>query len=224
MGTDRGLFLLTLVSRRVSSGFTIRSGHFAERHGLMILIVLGESLVSVGVAASGERPRPAAGDRSAVRVPGDRRALVGLLRGRRRGGRGEFRREGRGDQVRLGRPRLRPDSFVDDRRRDCHRRRHQARSARSARPGGPLRGGPDRGGGRRSTSPRPPGSAGSSASPAVAPVLSVPPWCSCPRSSGSRSAPANNWLWSPSSSARPRYFRRREDGDRPRRRPRTGAG
>ncbi len=38
----------------MSSGFTIRSGHFAERHGLMILIVLGESLVSVGVAASGE--------------------------------------------------------------------------------------------------------------------------------------------------------------------------
>ena len=57
-GLTAALFLLTLVSRRVSSGFTIRSGHFAERHGLMILIVLGESLVSVGVAASGERLGP----------------------------------------------------------------------------------------------------------------------------------------------------------------------
>ncbi len=57
-GLTAGLFLLTLVSRRVSSGFTIRSGHFAERHGLMILIVLGESLVSVGVAASGESLGP----------------------------------------------------------------------------------------------------------------------------------------------------------------------
>ena len=37
---------------RVGQGFTLNPTHFAERHGLMILIVLGESLVSVGLAAS----------------------------------------------------------------------------------------------------------------------------------------------------------------------------
>jgi low temperature requirement protein LtrA len=33
------------------TGFRLNAEHFAERHGLMILIVLGESLVSVGLAA-----------------------------------------------------------------------------------------------------------------------------------------------------------------------------
>jgi low temperature requirement protein LtrA len=36
---------------RVSSSFTVDVGHFAERHGLMIIIVLGESVVSVALAA-----------------------------------------------------------------------------------------------------------------------------------------------------------------------------
>ena len=37
---------------RPAQGFVLKPTHFAERHGLMILIVLGESLVSVGLAAS----------------------------------------------------------------------------------------------------------------------------------------------------------------------------
>ena len=37
---------------RPERGFILNPTHFAERHGLMILIVLGESLVSVGLAAS----------------------------------------------------------------------------------------------------------------------------------------------------------------------------
>ena len=37
---------------RPERGFVLNPRHFAERHGLMILIVLGESLVSVGLAAS----------------------------------------------------------------------------------------------------------------------------------------------------------------------------
>jgi len=37
---------------RPERGFVLNPTHFAERHGLMILIVLGESLVSVGLAAS----------------------------------------------------------------------------------------------------------------------------------------------------------------------------
>ena len=49
------LFLFALVSPKVQDRFQIQVGHFAERHGLMILIVLGESLVSVGSAASGQQ-------------------------------------------------------------------------------------------------------------------------------------------------------------------------
>ena len=37
---------------RVEHGFELNPTHFAERHGLMILIVLGESLVSVGLAVT----------------------------------------------------------------------------------------------------------------------------------------------------------------------------
>lgn len=37
---------------RPERGFVLNPSHFAERHGLMILIVLGESLVSVGLAAT----------------------------------------------------------------------------------------------------------------------------------------------------------------------------
>ena len=34
-------------------GFTINAGHFVERHGLVIIIALGESVVAIGVGASG---------------------------------------------------------------------------------------------------------------------------------------------------------------------------
>ncbi len=54
-GLAAAVYLAALLGPRVSRGFTVRTGHFAERHGLMILIVLGESLISVGVAASGEQ-------------------------------------------------------------------------------------------------------------------------------------------------------------------------
>ena len=37
------------------SGFRIHPGHFAERHGLVVIIALGESIVAVGVGASGVR-------------------------------------------------------------------------------------------------------------------------------------------------------------------------
>ena len=35
------------------SGFRIRPGHFVERHGLLVLIVLGESVIAVGVGVEG---------------------------------------------------------------------------------------------------------------------------------------------------------------------------
>jgi low temperature requirement protein LtrA len=34
-----------------SEGWTLRPGHFAERHGLMIIVALGESIVAIGVGA-----------------------------------------------------------------------------------------------------------------------------------------------------------------------------
>jgi low temperature requirement protein LtrA len=39
-------------------GFPIRAGHFVERHGLIVLIGLGESIVAVGVGVAGHQPRP----------------------------------------------------------------------------------------------------------------------------------------------------------------------
>jgi low temperature requirement protein LtrA len=37
-----------------TSGWKVDAGHFAERHGLVVIIALGESLVALGVSASGE--------------------------------------------------------------------------------------------------------------------------------------------------------------------------
>jgi low temperature requirement protein LtrA len=36
------------------AGFTARPGHFVERHGLIVIIALGESIVAVGAAETGE--------------------------------------------------------------------------------------------------------------------------------------------------------------------------
>ena len=38
---------------RAGSGFQVHAGHFAERHGLVVIIALGESIVAAGVGASG---------------------------------------------------------------------------------------------------------------------------------------------------------------------------
>ena len=38
---------------RSVSGFRVHAGHFAERHGLVVIIALGESIVAAGVGASG---------------------------------------------------------------------------------------------------------------------------------------------------------------------------
>ena len=37
-----------------TSGWKVDAGHFAERHGLIIIIALGESVVALGVSAAGE--------------------------------------------------------------------------------------------------------------------------------------------------------------------------
>ncbi|WP_018347931.1 low temperature requirement protein A [Longispora albida] len=38
---------------RVEQGFAIRSEHFVERHGLVVIIALGESVIAIGVGAAG---------------------------------------------------------------------------------------------------------------------------------------------------------------------------
>src|SRR5918995_2331912 len=44
---------------RSVSGFKVHAGHFAERHGLVVIIALGESIVAVGVGVSGLALGPA---------------------------------------------------------------------------------------------------------------------------------------------------------------------
>ena len=67
-----------------SDGWKLVPGHFAERHGLIVIIALGESIVAIGVgAAGGARPRDRH-RRRARRRPGGG-AVVDLLRRRRPG-------------------------------------------------------------------------------------------------------------------------------------------
>lgn len=62
------LTLLTAILMRGDRGFQLRADHFAERHGAIILIALGESVADLGVGA-GDVP---------VRLPLVRAALLGL--------------------------------------------------------------------------------------------------------------------------------------------------
>ncbi|HET7198020.1 MAG TPA: low temperature requirement protein A [Burkholderiales bacterium] len=48
------LFVLATLLRR-ERGFAVHPGHFVERHGLVIMIVLGESVVAIGAGAGGRR-------------------------------------------------------------------------------------------------------------------------------------------------------------------------
>ncbi len=48
LAIDYGVALL-----RGVSGFRVHAGHFVERHGLIIIIALGESIVAIGVGAAG---------------------------------------------------------------------------------------------------------------------------------------------------------------------------
>ena len=48
LAIDYGVALL-----RGVSGFRVHAGHFVERHGLIIIIALCESIVAIGVGAAG---------------------------------------------------------------------------------------------------------------------------------------------------------------------------
>jgi len=41
-----------VISFRRADGWTVSAGHFAERHGLIVIIALGESIVAIGVGAT----------------------------------------------------------------------------------------------------------------------------------------------------------------------------
>jgi low temperature requirement protein LtrA len=45
--------------RRSEGGFSLRPAHFAERHRLMLIIALGESVLAVGLSAEGHLAEPA---------------------------------------------------------------------------------------------------------------------------------------------------------------------
>jgi low temperature requirement protein LtrA len=51
-GAAVGVLVLAML-RRAESGFELRPAHFAERHGLIVIIALGESVVDLGVGAEG---------------------------------------------------------------------------------------------------------------------------------------------------------------------------
>jgi low temperature requirement protein LtrA len=48
-----GLWLIPSLRRAEAGGFELQPSHFVERHGLVIIIALGESVVAVGIGASG---------------------------------------------------------------------------------------------------------------------------------------------------------------------------
>jgi low temperature requirement protein LtrA len=52
------LVLVSAMLRRAESGFQLRPAHFAERHGLIVIIALGESVVGIGVGAEGRLHEP----------------------------------------------------------------------------------------------------------------------------------------------------------------------
>ncbi|HEY7858184.1 MAG TPA: low temperature requirement protein A [Candidatus Nanopelagicales bacterium] len=51
------LLLATMVRRRGSSRLTVQAGHFVERHQLLVIIALGETVVAIGAGAQGELTR-----------------------------------------------------------------------------------------------------------------------------------------------------------------------
>ena len=42
-----------------SAGYGVRADHFVERHGILLLIVFGESIVAIGIALAEPEPTPA---------------------------------------------------------------------------------------------------------------------------------------------------------------------
>jgi low temperature requirement protein LtrA len=48
-----GLWLVPALRRATAGGFELEPSHFVERHGLVIIVALGESVVAIGIGAAG---------------------------------------------------------------------------------------------------------------------------------------------------------------------------
>jgi low temperature requirement protein LtrA len=46
-------FVTPRIAGRAAPQFPLRSGHFVERHGLLLIVALGESIVAIGIGAAG---------------------------------------------------------------------------------------------------------------------------------------------------------------------------
>ena len=86
LGVAVAIFAITPALVPEEAGW-IRPSHFVERHGLVVMVALGESVVAVGIGASGPRHHLAADGRGDPGAHPEHGALVGLLPGGpRRGG------------------------------------------------------------------------------------------------------------------------------------------
>ena len=63
-----------------SSGWRLAPAHFVERHGLIVIIAIGESLVAIGLGARATDLERGRDRRRAARFRGRHRVLAGLLR------------------------------------------------------------------------------------------------------------------------------------------------
>ena len=72
-------------------GWRLSPGHFVERHGLIVIIALGESIVAVGVGAEGSGLGARRAARRRARRGRGRGAVVGVLRRSRAGRRAPAR-------------------------------------------------------------------------------------------------------------------------------------
>jgi low temperature requirement protein LtrA len=53
-----GIFVRNILTHQ-EAGFTLRSAHFVERHGLLIIIALGETIIAIGVNSQSHLGEPA---------------------------------------------------------------------------------------------------------------------------------------------------------------------
>jgi low temperature requirement protein LtrA len=76
---------LLWVTPRIATveGFVVSVSHFVERHGLVVIVALGESIVVIGAGAAGLPPRPGARPRPASRLAFSVRRRIWALAMRR---------------------------------------------------------------------------------------------------------------------------------------------
>ena len=76
--------VLSPLFTRVRGRFDIQPSHFTERHGALLIVVFGESVVDIGLGAEGHAVTVSLVAVGGAGAGAGRRAVVGLLRRRRR--------------------------------------------------------------------------------------------------------------------------------------------